>query len=278
MRCAIATFAAALTAIGLASAFAAQAQDATNAAICAAGDEAAVSAQQRIAACTATIDTLNDQPQSLAAALVNRGATYWYIKKTDLALTDLDRAVALDPTNARALRERSNTYRVIGRVDKALADANEAIRLDPNDPKAFDSRGNAFISNRQYDRAIADYNEALRLKPDFALAFKDRGAAYYFKEDYQAALKDLDDSIRLDPKSATAFTDRGAIYKKLGRNDRAIADESEAIIRLQEGHPRGGEGDLFGSRSSAPRSANRRRLQGRARQPQRQSGQSAAAG
>ena len=68
---------AAFAAIGLASALAAaQAQDSTNAAICAPTDEAAVSPEQRIAACTALIDTLKDQPLALAAALTNRGATY----------------------------------------------------------------------------------------------------------------------------------------------------------------------------------------------------------
>jgi tetratricopeptide (TPR) repeat protein len=226
-RLAIATFTAI---IGLASTLAtSRAQDNINSEICAATDEAAVSPQQRITACSALIDTLKDQRQPLAAALTNRGATYWYIKKTDLALADLDRAAALDPTNARAFRERSNTYRIIGRLDKALADANEAVRLDPNDPKAFDNRGNVFNNNHQYDRAIADYNEALRLKPDFALAFKDRGAAYYFKQDYQAAIKDLDEAIRLDPKSASAFTNRASAYKKIGRIDQAIVDNTEAI-------------------------------------------------
>ena len=97
------------------------------------------SPEQRIAACGALIDTLKDQPQALAAALVNRGATYWYINKTQPALTDFDRAIALDPNNARAFRERSNAYRTIGRLDQALTDANQAVQLDPNDAQAFDN-------------------------------------------------------------------------------------------------------------------------------------------
>jgi len=73
-------------AIGLAgAAIAAQAQnstkDSTNAAICAPSDETAVSPEQRIAACTALIETLKDQPKALAAVLTDRGATYWYINK-----------------------------------------------------------------------------------------------------------------------------------------------------------------------------------------------------
>jgi tetratricopeptide (TPR) repeat protein len=229
MRRVIASVIAGFCAIGLALPFAVSpARSGTDDEICAATDDA-VSPEQRIAACTALVGKLKDQPRALSTALTNRGATYWYINKTELALPDLDRAVALDPTNARAFRERANAYRDSGRLDKALADANEAIRLDANEPQSFAERCAIFDLNGQYDRAIADCSEALRLKPDFALAFKDRGAAYYFKKDYQTAIADYNEAIRLDPKSAKAFTDRAAAYSKLGRFDRAIADYNEAI-------------------------------------------------
>jgi tetratricopeptide (TPR) repeat protein len=207
----------------------AQAQSSANAEICAADDASAFSPEQRIAACTALIEAAKDKPQDLAAALVNRGAAYWYVNKMKAALDDLDRAIALDPKNARAFRERSNANRTSGRLDRALSDANTAVRLDPNDPKAFDFRGNVFNNNRQYDRAIEDYNEALRLDPKYAQAFMDRGVANYFKQDYQAAIKDYDESIKLNPKHARAYTNRGAAYKKLGMDEKALADESEAI-------------------------------------------------
>jgi tetratricopeptide (TPR) repeat protein len=167
---------------GLLAARAAQAQaqapGVTNAGICASTDDDAYPPQRRVEACSALIDTLADQPTALAAALVNRGTIYWYINKSQLALTDLDRAIALDPKNERAFRERSNTYRTVGRLDKALSDANEAVRLDPNDAQAFEKRGNVFTNNGQYDRAIADYDRAIALDPGFALAYNNRGAAY----------------------------------------------------------------------------------------------------
>jgi len=221
-----------LTAACLLAVFAApeaRAQTSPNADICAAADKSAYSPEQRIAACTALIEASKDQPSELVAALVNRGAVYFYVNKMPLAFADLDRAIALDPKNARAFREYSNSFRTTGRLDRALADANEAVRLDPNDAKAFDNRGNVFNNNRQYDRAIDDYNEAIRLDPKFSQAWRDRGAAFYFKKDYAKAIENYDEAIRLDPTSARAFTNRGAAYKKQGRNDRALADESEAI-------------------------------------------------
>jgi tetratricopeptide (TPR) repeat protein len=206
-----------------------EAQPNPNADICAAADDGAFSPPQRVAACTALIEATKDAPKELAAALVNRGATFWYMNKIPEALADLDRAIALDPKNARAFRERSNSQRSAGRIDRALADANEAVRLDPDDARAFDNRGNVFNNSGQYDRAIEDYNEAIRLDPQFSLAFMDRGAAYYFKAEYERAIQDYDEAIRLDPKRDRAYANRGAAYKKLGRSEQAIADESEAI-------------------------------------------------
>ncbi len=205
------------------------AQGSANADICASTDDAAYSPDQRIAACGALTDALKEQPKVLADALVNRGRIYWYINKTQPAFADLNRAIALDPSNARAFRERSNAYRTAGNLDKALADANEAVRLDPNNAQGFDYRGNVFNNNHQDDRAIADYSEAIRLAPNDAQAFMDRGVAYYFKKDYQAAIKDYDEAIRLDPLYPEYYDNRGLSYADNGDYDRAIADYNEAI-------------------------------------------------
>ena len=227
MRHAIPIFAACLLALSAASAT--RAETSPNADICASTDAAPYSPEQRLAACGALIDTLNDQPQAQAAALVNRGATYWTIDKTDLALADFARAIALDPKNERAFRERSNAYRSIGQLDKALIDANKAVELDPNDAAAFDNRANVFNDNGQYDRAIADYNEALRLKPDDSQTFMDRGVAYYFKEDYQSAITDYDQAIKLDPLEPEYYDNRGLSYAENDDYDRALIDFNEAI-------------------------------------------------
>ena len=199
-----------------------------NGAICAATN-ADYPPQRRISACSALIETLSDQPRALAAALVNRAAVSWRVGESDIALTDLDRAVALDPNNEAAFRERSNTYRAMGRLDRAIADAGQALRLDPNDFQALKARGYAFDKTGQYDRSIADFSAALRLKPGDSVTYMDRGVEYYLKQDYRTAIRDFDQAIRLDPKNARAFSNRGAAYDSLGRADLAIADDNAAI-------------------------------------------------
>jgi len=97
------------------------AQSSANSDICAADDDSAFSPEQRVAACTAVIADGKDAPP--ASAFVNRGRANWYMNKMQAGFADFDRAIALDPKNARAFRERSNAFRSSGRLDRALADA-----------------------------------------------------------------------------------------------------------------------------------------------------------
>jgi hypothetical protein len=77
MRRVIATIIACSCAIGFALGFAVSpAQSGSDDEICAANDRAAVSPEQRIAACSVLVGKLKDQPQALSVVLTNLGATY----------------------------------------------------------------------------------------------------------------------------------------------------------------------------------------------------------
>jgi hypothetical protein len=71
----------------------AAAQGNANAAVCAADDDSAFSAEQRIAACDAMIKAAR-KPKDPADALVNRGQAAWYADRTKQAFADLNRVCA----------------------------------------------------------------------------------------------------------------------------------------------------------------------------------------
>jgi len=51
----------------------------------------------------------------------------------DLAITDFDRAIELDPADALAYINRGFAYAEIGDLDRAIADYTEVLRIS-NDP------------------------------------------------------------------------------------------------------------------------------------------------
>ncbi|MGA2129004.1 MAG: tetratricopeptide repeat protein, partial [Xanthobacteraceae bacterium] len=156
------------------------------------------SADLRIHACTAIIQSGQETPLSLAVAFANRG----------------------------------HAYRMKGEHGRAIPDFDQAIRLVPNYAAGFNGRGMAWHLARNFDRAIADFNEAIRLNPTFAAAFVNRGNVYRDTSAAELAMRDFDQAIELDPALAFAWLSRGRALRAAGQHDRAIADFDQAI-RLQ---------------------------------------------
>ena len=106
---------------------------------------------------------------------------------------------------------------------------NKAIELDPNDAKAYNIRGTAYHIKGTYDRAIKDYNKVIERNPEFALAYHQRGFAYFLKGAYDRAVKDLNKAIELDSDYVGAYNIRGAAYFGKGEPNRAIENYNKAI-------------------------------------------------
>lgn len=93
------------------------------------------------------------------------------------ALSDFDRAIALNPGYAEVWWNRANVLAALDRRDRALADYREAIRLDPEAAKYRFNYGLVLGDEGRWDDAIAALGDAVRLKPDFAEAYLNRGLA-----------------------------------------------------------------------------------------------------
>ena len=81
------------------------------------------------------------------------------------------------PNLAWAYTNRGTAYRAKGEPDRAIADYETAIWLNPKFADAYNGRGNAYDDRGVRDSAIADYDQAIRLNPNFAAAFYNRGIA-----------------------------------------------------------------------------------------------------
>lgn len=136
---------------------------------------------------------------------------------------------------ANTLAMRSLAYAGLRDFDHAFADANEAFRLSPGNPLAFACRGYVNFLKGDPKAAIADYDEALRRAPSAIYVLRDRAEAKASLKDYAGALPDYDAIIKLLPDSAWAYRSRGMTYLWLNNNDAALPDLNKAI-KLEPGY------------------------------------------
>ncbi len=139
--------------------------------------------------------------QSYPIAFYQRGKAYFKIKDYNAALSDLTKAIALQPEEAHFFGERGLIYYMAQNSENAIADFDHAVALEPENPFRYASR--AFIKDSLGDLegAKIDYQKAIEIDPEDAISHNNLGlvlekAGYKNKADahYEKAGK-------LDPKS-----------------------------------------------------------------------------
>jgi tetratricopeptide (TPR) repeat protein len=115
------------------------------------------------------------------------------------ALTELDKALHLEPKSTEALALRSVVNCHLAKYDAAIADCTEALRLDPQKIKLYDFRSRYYAAKGDFDKAIADQSEIIRLDPKSADAYKARGDLYAQQHKIDKAAADYATAERLKP-------------------------------------------------------------------------------
>jgi tetratricopeptide (TPR) repeat protein len=120
--------------------------------------------------CTAFIDAETDSTKNLAIAHYNRGRAYRDKGEFDRAISDLGKAIELDPEFLSAFRMRGVIRGLAGDYAKAMADFDKALKLSPDDEGIYLSRGLVYEAHGEKHKAAQDYRKILALNPGHKLA------------------------------------------------------------------------------------------------------------
>jgi Tfp pilus assembly protein PilF len=111
-----------------------------------------------------------------------------------------------------------------GKTEEALAEFDRALALDPYNVQALYGRAMLYQGEKHHQQAIADFTAANGLTPQKAEPLLGRATSYLALDKTKEAAADLDEAVQADPNSANAWSARGQAYERLG--DKAKAAES----------------------------------------------------
>jgi len=164
-----------------------------------------------------------------ADAYCHRGMIRQEMKNYDEAIADFEESLRLAPSVPITYNNRALAWDALGRYNEAILDYNEAIRIDPNIAGVYYNRGGTWTRLNQLDKAVVDFDQAIRLDPKHAFAYSARGWARCLNGDFDKAVIDLDAALRIEPTLAWSYHRRGFVWFCKGDYDKAISDYSEAI-------------------------------------------------
>ncbi len=146
------------------------------------------------------------------------------------AAAALDRALALDPSSARAHGYLSHLYHGTERPAESLAEARRANELDPLSVLTSIDLVCAFYDNGRYDEALAQLDQMRDVDPPLARTLMYAGNIYLSKGMLPEAIRTLQEW-----DAANAWTGRALALA--GRRAEARRFLAEALVRAE-----GGEG------------------------------------
>ena len=187
------------------------------------------SLDDRIAGCTAVIETATAMQQGVIFAYFRRAGFYFQKGEVDRAIADYDRIIEHDPNNSIARFRRASAYVRKREIDAALADYEKAVELDPKDVYAYLGRAVAYMAKGDIDRGIDDYSRVLQIHPENVSAYVGRSTAYRIKDEPDRAIADCNRVIEISPNREFGYLCRGEAYRDKDDIDRALADFDQAV-------------------------------------------------
>jgi tetratricopeptide (TPR) repeat protein len=139
------------------------------------------------------------------------------------ARSDLDGAIALDPSNSWARGTRGRFLQDESEHEAALADFDAALALEPEVTSYHYRRGLSLAALGRSREAIAAFDGALRLEPTVVQVWLERGRAFEALGHEGLALASYDRALRLDMRHEAALSRRAFLLQRTGRVDDAIA-------------------------------------------------------
>ena len=164
---------------------------------------------------------LSDARASLVLALALRG-------RLDEAETELEGALALDPTNAYLYRAKAEIHFRRGRLDEAEAAGRKALELSPDEFELYDFVGSKLAKLGRLDEAAQLFERSIELAPDSFAAYRNLGGVRYRQGRSEEAAKWIQKALEIRPDK-TLFSSLGVIYFDQGLYRDAVAVFEQAF-------------------------------------------------
>ena len=172
---------------------------------------------------------VSDSAPVTADDFVARAGKHLTASEMDLALSDFNQALRLDPANSKALQGRALVFMTRGKYDAALADCQQAVKTDPTSFTAYNCIGQAYAAKQQYKEAIDALTQALAIYPNDVWALQARAGTYMVSGDKDKARADAETALDLDPTAAWAVSILAGIQIEDGKRADAMATVDKAL-------------------------------------------------
>jgi len=160
------------------------------------------------------------------------GGVYVLKRQHEKAITQAERAIAINPNGASNNVNIAGALGLAGRWEEGLGYAKKAIRLSPFPPVIyFWVLGRAYFMTGQYDKAVETFKKAVHVNPDYLVAHAFLAASYSSIDRQAEAAAEADEVLRINPKFTLESYAKTLPYKNKVDIERYVAALRKAGLK-----------------------------------------------
>jgi tetratricopeptide (TPR) repeat protein len=148
----------------------------------------------------------------------------------DVAISDLEAAENLDPSNQGVLEQLEQLYLKANRFTDAERIANRAVVLNKGDAQSYSMLGSVYAAEQKFDDARTQFELAASKDPKSPDPIIQIAQTYAQQDNIPIALQQIERAIALDPKNVQALVFKADLYARQHIDDQASAAYDDAIV------------------------------------------------
>lgn len=166
------------------------------------------------------IDAVSGDP----SAHYNRALAYYNSNRYEEALTDLDRAIELDPNNADYYFYKAYSHEYLDECSDAVEAFDEYLKHKEGDVLLYGRKARCENQEKNFEQGFEDAQKALTLDKNDTYALFEVAFAQYALERYSASAESYTKLLRIQPKNKIALHNRGLSFVKAKNTAAACRD------------------------------------------------------
>ena len=164
------------------------------------------------------------EPTQRAGILANIGRIYLKSELYEKAVSEYEKAIALNPKSVEAYNGVGIAYAMLKRYSNAIDAQNEALALQPEFAEAYAGLGLVYLMQNEYDLALTHYRRVVTLNPQFLDAHLKIGIILLNQQQYAEAASAYQKAIELNPDKAETYHNLGLCYAHQGKTAEALSN------------------------------------------------------
>ncbi|MCD6548682.1 MAG: tetratricopeptide repeat protein [Thermodesulfobacterium sp.] len=132
------------------------------------------------------------------------GAKILTLKQFDKALEIFSKVLEMDPNHIKALEARAVIYMQKGEIELAQIDLERAISIEPENARLYFRLGQVYYRKKDLDKALELFTKAIDLEPVYPAAYMARSQVLREKGMEEAADLELDKAVAVQREIAKA--------------------------------------------------------------------------